>query len=207
MVLSLWQIIFRSEKDSPLILGSKEIPSCLVFYPFKWSIPISHLSQTQIEKKQLFRSRLPPRVKKPVQIFVIFSMQNHILGIANICDLLLVGTNQRLCAAKGEQQQQRRQQRSGTTIPMARQCCVTVVVVIIIVLVTALAYVEEAVPSHVIAVAAVVAGAAPPTALIVVLPIVGRMGTAAADAANAATAEAAAVYDVEHSTVRAGAIR
>ena len=70
---------------------------------------------------------------------------------------------------------------------MARQCCVTVVIVIII----ALAYVAEAVPGDV--------------ALIVVLPIVGRMCAAAADAA--ATADAAAVYDIEHSTMRIGAIR
>jgi hypothetical protein len=42
----------------------------------------------------------------------------------------------------------------------------------------------------------------PPAALIVILPIVGRMCTAAA-----ATANAAAVYDVEHSTARVGAIR
>jgi hypothetical protein len=42
----------------------------------------------------------------------------------------------------------------------------------------------------------------PPAALIVILPIVGRMCTAAA-----ATADAAAVYDVEHSTARVGAIR
>ncbi len=77
--------------------------------------------------------------------------------------------------------------------------CVTgVVVVIIIVLVTASAYVAEVVPGHVVAVTAVVAGAAPPAALIVVLPIVGRM---------CAAADAAAVYDVEHSTTRVGAIR
>jgi hypothetical protein len=42
----------------------------------------------------------------------------------------------------------------------------------------------------------------PPAALIVILPIVGRMCTA-----DAATADAAAVYDVEHSTAREGAIR
>ncbi len=42
----------------------------------------------------------------------------------------------------------------------------------------------------------------PPAALIVILPFVGRMCTAAA-----ATANAAAVYDVEHSTARVGAIR
>ena len=42
----------------------------------------------------------------------------------------------------------------------------------------------------------------PPAALIVILPIVGRMCTAAA-----ATADAAAVYNVEHSTARVGAIR
>jgi hypothetical protein len=77
-----------------------------------------------------------------------------------------------------------------------------VVAVIIIVLVTALSYAAEAVPGHIVADAAVVAGAAPPAALIVNLPIVGRMCTAAA-----ATAEAAAVYDVEHSTARVGAIR
>ena len=56
------------------------------------------------------------------------------------------------------------------------------------------------VPGHVVAVAEVVAGAAPPAALIVVLPIVGRL-CAATNAANAA-----AVYDVEHFTVRVGAI-
>ena len=78
----------------------------------------------------------------------------------------------------------------------------SVVVVIIIVLVTASAYVAEAVSGHIVAVAAVVAGAAPPAALIVNLPIVGRMCTAAA-----ATAEAEAVYDVEHSFARVGAIR
>ena len=42
----------------------------------------------------------------------------------------------------------------------------------------------------------------PSAALIVILPIVGRMCTAAA-----ATADAAAVYDVEYSTARVGAIR
>jgi hypothetical protein len=80
---------------------------------------------TQIEKKRLSRSRLPPRVKNPVA--------NHKYYLSNICDLLRVGTNQRHCAAGGEQwqqgRQQRRQQRSGTTIPLARQglcdrrCC------------------------------------------------------------------------------------
>ena len=66
-----------------------------------------------------------------------------------------------------------------------------VVVVVIIVLVTVSAYVAEAVPGHVVAVSAVVAGVAPPAALIVVLPIVGRMCTASA--ATAANANAAAV--------------
>ena len=106
---------------------------------------------------------------------------------------------------------------SGTTIPLARQGCVTgVVVVIIMVLVTASAYVAEAVPGHVVAVATVVTGAAPPIAHIVVLPIIGRICTTAANAANATNAtnaanaaatDAAAVYDVEHSTARVGAIR
>jgi len=73
-----------------------------------------------------------------------------------------------------------------------------IVVIIMIVLVTALAYVTEAVPLP-----RVVAGAAPPAALIVILPIIGRMcGTAAA-----AAADAAAVYDSEHSTARVGSIR
>jgi hypothetical protein len=65
-------------------------------------------------------------------------------------------------------------------------------------------------PGHVVAVSAVVAGAAPPAARIVVLLIVGRMCASAVDAANAANAAAtneAAVYGVEHSTVRVGAIR
>ena len=116
-------------------------------------------------------------------------MQNHLLGIANICDLLRVGTNQRHCVTKGEQWQRRRQQRSGNTIPLAQKGCVTGVVdVIIIVLVTASAYVAEGGGGHVVAVAAVVAGVAPPSALIVVLPIVGRMCTA-----SAANADAAAV--------------
>jgi hypothetical protein len=44
-------------------------------------------------------------------------------------------------------------------------------------------------------------GAATPTALIIVLLIVGRMYAATADA------DAAAVYNVEHSTARVGAIR
>ena len=106
---------------------------------------------------------------------------------------------------------------SGTTIPLARQGCVTgVVVVIIMVLVTASSYVAEAVPGHVVAVATVVTGAAPPIAHIVVLPIIGRICTTAANAANATNAtnaanaaatDAAAVYDVEHSTARVGAIR
>ena len=83
-----------------------------------------------------------------------------------------------------------------------RSSCVTgVVVVIIIVLVTASAYVAAVVPGHFIAVAVVVAGVAPPIALIFVLPIVGRMCAAATDAADAA-----AVYNVEHSTARVGAI-
>jgi len=62
-------------------------------------------------------------------------------------------------------------------------------------------------------VAAVLVGAAPPAALIVVLPIVGigRMcapaAAAAAAAAATAAADAAAVYDVEDSTTRVGAIR
>jgi hypothetical protein len=83
------------------------------------------------------------------------------------------------------------------------------------VLVTASAYVAEAVPGHVVAVATVT-GAAPPIAHIVVLPIIGRICTTAANAANATNAtnaanaaatDAAAVYDVEHSTARVGAIR
>jgi hypothetical protein len=52
------------------------------------------VSQTQIEKKQLTRSRLPPRVKKPVanRKYLRFSVyvESRILGIANICDLLQV---------------------------------------------------------------------------------------------------------------------
>jgi hypothetical protein len=80
-----------------------------------------------------------------------------------------------------------------------------VVVIIIIVSVTVSVYVAAVIPGHVITVAAVVAGAAPPAALIVVLPtIVGRM---CADAANAAATDAVAVYEVEHSTARVGAIR
>jgi hypothetical protein len=78
------------------------------------------------------------------------------------------------------------------------------VVIVIIVSVTVSVYVVAVIPGHVITVAAVVAGAAPPAALIVVLPIVGRM---CADAANAAATDAAAVYEVEHSTARVGAIR
>ena len=122
-----------------------------------------------------------------------------------------MGTNQQHCAAGGEQwqqwRQQRWQQRSGTTIPLAQHVCVTgIVVVIIIVLVTVLAYVAAAVPDHIVAVTAVVAGATHPAALIIVLPIVGRMWATAADAANAADANAAAVYNVEHSTARVGAI-
>ena len=66
-------------------------------------------------------------------------------------------------------------------------------------MVTASAYVAEAVPGHVVAVATVVAGVAPPAALIIVFPIIGRMCAAAANVA--------AVYDVEHSTARVGAIR
>ena len=98
----------------------------------------------------------------------------------------------------------------SNTILLAQQGFVTgIVVVIIIVSVTALAYayVTAAVPGHVTAAATVVAGATPPTALIVVLPIVRVMCAATANAANAATtANAAAVYDVEHSTARVGAI-
>ena len=47
-----------------------------------WSVPTSHFlcSQTQIEKKRLTRSRLPPRVK----IYV----ESRKLRIANICNLL-----------------------------------------------------------------------------------------------------------------------
>jgi hypothetical protein len=47
--------------------------------------------------------------------------------------------------------------------------------------VTALACVAEAVPGHVMAVATVVAGVAPPAALIIVLPIIGRMYASAAN--------------------------
>ena len=55
------------------------------------------MSQTQIEKKQLTRSRLPPRVKKPIANckYLRFSVYVglRILGIANICDLLRIGTD------------------------------------------------------------------------------------------------------------------
>jgi hypothetical protein len=91
---------------------------------------------------------------------------------------------------------------SGTTIPLARQGCVTgVVIVIIMVLVTASAYVAEAVPGHVVAVATVVTGAAPPIANI------AANAANATNATNAAATDAAAVYDVEHSTARVVAIR
>ena len=63
-----------------------------------WSIPISScffVSQTQIEKKTLSHSRLPPRVKKPVANckYLWFSIRNHLLEITNICDLLPIGTD------------------------------------------------------------------------------------------------------------------
>ena len=82
-----------------------------------------------------------------------------------------------------------------------------VVVIVIIVSVTVSAYVAAVVPGHIVAITAVVAGAVPPAALIIVLPIVGRMCAAGADAATAATADSAAMYNIKHSTARAGAIR
>jgi hypothetical protein len=55
------------------------------------------VSQTQIEKKWLSRSRLPPRVKKPVANckYLWFSVyvESLILGITNICDLLPISTD------------------------------------------------------------------------------------------------------------------
>jgi len=68
--------------------------------------------------------------------------------------------------------------------------------------VTVSAYVAAAIPDRVITVTVVVVGAPPPATLIIVLLIVGRMG-----AATAADANAAAVYNVKHSTARVGAIR
>ena len=55
------------------------------------------VSQTQIEKKRLTRSKLPPKVKKLVanRKYLRFSVyvESLILGITNICDLLRVVTN------------------------------------------------------------------------------------------------------------------
>jgi hypothetical protein len=55
------------------------------------------VSQTQIEKKRLTRSKLPPQVKKLVanRKYLRFSVyvESLILGITNICDLLRVVTN------------------------------------------------------------------------------------------------------------------